>query len=105
MFLLVVERGMKGFERGRNLDKVGMHSQDTAELFFDDVHVPVANRLGAEGEGFKHLVTNLPRERLSIAVAGVASARAAFDWTLEYAKGRQAFGQAVASFQHNRFRL
>jgi alkylation response protein AidB-like acyl-CoA dehydrogenase len=82
-----------------------MHSQDTAELFFDDVHVPVANLLGAEGEGFKHLVTNLPQERLSIAVAGVAAARAAFDWTLEYAKGRLAFGQPVASFQYNRFRL
>jgi alkylation response protein AidB-like acyl-CoA dehydrogenase len=105
MSLLVVERGMDGFERGRNLDKVGMHSQDTAELFFSDVHVPVANRLGAEGEGFKYLVTNLPQERLSIAAAGVAAARAAFDWTLEYTKGRQAFNQAIASFQNSRFRL
>ncbi len=105
MSLLVLERGMAGFERGRNLDKLGMHSQDTAELFFDDVHVPVANLLGAEGEGFKHLVTNLPQERLSIASSGVAAARAAFDWTLAYAMERQAFGQRIGAFQHNRFRL
>ena len=105
MSLLVLERGMDGFERGRNLDKVGMHSQDTAELFFTDVNVPVANLLGAEGEGFKHLVTNLPQERLSIAAAGVAAARAALDWTLEYARERKAFGQPIGSFQHNRFKL
>ena len=105
MSLLVLERGMDGFERGRNLEKVGMHAQDTAELFFDDVRVPVANRLGDEGTGFVSLVTNLPQERLSIAVTGVAAARAAFDRTLEYAKERTAFGQPIASFQHNRFVL
>jgi len=105
MSLLVLERGMAGFERGRNLEKVGLHAQDTAELFFSDVRVPVANRLGEEGEGFRYLVTNLPQERLSIAAAGLAAARAAFEWTLAYAKERQAFGQPVGSFQNSRFRL
>jgi alkylation response protein AidB-like acyl-CoA dehydrogenase len=105
MSLLILERGMAGFERGRNLEKVGMHSQDTAELFFTDVRVPVANRLGEEGEGFGYLVRNLAQERLSIAAAGVAAARAALDWTLEYAKERQAFGQPVGSFQNSRFEL
>jgi alkylation response protein AidB-like acyl-CoA dehydrogenase len=103
--LLVVERGMAGFERGRNLDKIGLHAQDTAELFFTDVRVPVANLLGAEGEGFRYLVTNLPQERLSIAATGVAAARAAFDHTLTYVKERQAFGQPVGSFQNSRFRM
>jgi alkylation response protein AidB-like acyl-CoA dehydrogenase len=103
--LLIVERGMEGFERGRNLDKIGMHSQDTAELFFNDVAVPVANRLGEEGSGFFSLVDKLPRERLSIALTGVAAARAAFDWTLEYCKQRTAFGQPIGSFQNSRFRL
>ena len=96
MSLLVLERGMEGFERGRNLDKIGMHAQDTAELFFNDVRVPVDNRLGDEGTGFLQLVTNLPQERLSIAVTGVAAARAAFERTLAYAKERQAFGQPIA---------
>jgi long-chain-acyl-CoA dehydrogenase len=105
MSLLIIERGMEGFERGRNLDKVGLHSQDTAELFFHDVHVPVENRLGNEGEGFKYLVTNLPQERLSIAVAGVAAARAAFEWTLAYCKERTAFGQPIGTFQNSRFKL
>src|SRR5262245_54564654 len=95
MSLLVLERGMSGFERGRNLDKIGMHSQDTAELFFSDVHVPVANRLGEEGEGFTQLVRNLPQERLNIAMAAVAAARAAFEWTLAYCKERTAFGQSI----------
>jgi alkylation response protein AidB-like acyl-CoA dehydrogenase len=105
MSLLVIERGMAGFERGRNLDKIGMHAQDTAELFFTDVRVPVPNLLGAEGEGFRYLVTNLPQERLSIAATGVAAARAAFDHTLTYVKERQAFGQPVGSFQNSRFRM
>ena len=105
MSLLVIERGMAGFERGRNLDKIGMHAQDTAELFFTDVRVPVANLLGAEGEGFRYLVTNLPQERLSIAATGVAAARVAFDHTLTYVKERQAFGQPVGSFQNSRFRM
>lgn len=103
--LLVVERGMAGFERGRNLEKVGLHAQDTAELFFSDVRVPVANRLGEEGAGFGYLVSNLPQERLSIAAAGVAGARAALDWTLEYVTQRNAFGQSIGSFQNSRFTL
>jgi alkylation response protein AidB-like acyl-CoA dehydrogenase len=105
MSLLVIERDTPGFERGRNLAKVGLHAQDTAELFFADARVPVANRLGEEGEGFRYLVTNLPQERLSIAASGVAAARAAFDWTLAYARERQAFGQPIGSFQNSRFRL
>ncbi len=103
--LLVVERGMPGFERGRNLDKIGLHAQDTAELFFNDVEVPTDNLLGEEGRGFRHLMGNLPRERLSIAVAGLAAARAALDTTVTYTSERQAFGQAVASFQNTRFTL
>jgi alkylation response protein AidB-like acyl-CoA dehydrogenase len=103
--LLIVERGMEGFERGRNLDKIGLHSQDTAELFFNDVRVPVENRLGEEGEGFIQLVSNLPQERLSIAISGAAAARAALDWTLAYVKERNAFGQPIGSFQNTRFRL
>jgi alkylation response protein AidB-like acyl-CoA dehydrogenase len=103
--LLVLERGMEGFERGRNLAKLGLHAQDTAELFFDDVVVPVANRLGDEGQGFRQLVANLPQERLSIAAAGVAAARAALDWTLDYVKERTAFGQPIGSFQNSRFVL
>ena len=105
MSLVMIEAGMEGFERGRNLEKIGMHSQDTAELFFNDVRVPVANLLGEEGLGFTYLVSNLPQERLSIAVAAVGAARAAFDWTLEYVKERQAFGQAIGSFQASRFAL
>jgi len=105
MSLLVLERGMEGFERGRNLEKLGLHSQDTAELFFNDVHVPAENLLGTEGEGFIQLVHNLPQERLSIAVGGVAAARAALGWTLDYVKERTAFGQPVGSFQNSRFVL
>lgn len=103
--LMIIERGMEGFERGRNLEKIGLHSQDTAELFFTDVRVPAENLLGAEGEGFRYLVTNLPQERLSIAVAGVSIARAAYHWTLEYVKERKAFGQRIADFQNTRFKL
>jgi alkylation response protein AidB-like acyl-CoA dehydrogenase len=103
--LLVLERGMDGFTRGRNLDKIGMHSQDTAELFFDDVRVPIANRLGEEGQGFRYLTANLAQERLSIAVTGVASARAALGWTLDYVKERTAFGQPIGSFQNTKFVL
>jgi alkylation response protein AidB-like acyl-CoA dehydrogenase len=106
MSLLVLERGMAGFERGRNLSKLGQHAQDTAELSFTDVRVPVANRLGpAEGEGFTQLVTNLPQERLSIALAAAAAARAALEWTLAYVKERTAFGQPIGKFQNSRFAL
>ena len=103
--LMVLERGMEGFERGRNLDKLGMHAQDTAELFFNDVHVPVENLLGEEGKGFLYLVSNLAQERMSIVIAGVSAAQAAFDITLEYVKERTAFGQPVGSFQASRFAL
>jgi len=103
--LVVIERGMEGFERGRNLEKVGQHSQDTAELFFNDVRVPVANLLGEEGRGFYQLTANLAQERLSIAIAGVAAATAALGWTLDYVKERSAFGQPIAAFQNSRFTL
>lgn len=101
--LLVVERGMEGFTRGRKLDKMGQHFADTAELNFENVRVPNANLLGKEGRGFYHLMTNLPSERLSIAIAGVAGARATFNDTLAYVKDRKAFGQPIGSFQHNKF--
>jgi alkylation response protein AidB-like acyl-CoA dehydrogenase len=103
--LLVVERGMPGFERGRNLDKVGMHAQDTSELFFHDVRVPADNRLGEEGGGFVALMQNLPRERLAIGATALAGAETVFATTLAYCKERQAFGRAIGKFQHNRFVL
>jgi alkylation response protein AidB-like acyl-CoA dehydrogenase len=103
--LLVVERDMRGFSRGRKLDKIGMHAQDTAELFFDDVRVPAANLLGNEGGGFVHLMERLPRERMSIAIMALASLRAALDWTVSYTTQRTAFGQPVAAFQNTAFEL
>ncbi|MES9538182.1 MULTISPECIES: acyl-CoA dehydrogenase family protein [unclassified Actinomadura] len=103
--LLAVERGMEGFERGRNLDKVGMHAQDTAELFFDNVRVPKENLLGEEGMGFIYLMQNLARERLSIGATAQAAAETAFEQTLEYCKTREAFGRPIGKFQHNRFTL
>jgi alkylation response protein AidB-like acyl-CoA dehydrogenase len=103
--LLVVERGMEGFERSRKLEKIGQHSQDTAELSFAGVRVPAANLLGREGEGFLYLVSNLPQERLSIAASAVAAAEAALAWTLDYVRERRAFGQPIGSFQNSRFTL
>jgi alkylation response protein AidB-like acyl-CoA dehydrogenase len=103
--LLVVERGMAGFSRGRKLDKMGLHAQDTAELHFDNVRVPAGNLLGQEGRGFYHLMHNLPSERLAIAIAAVAGARETWRETLQYAKDRKAFGQPIGSFQYNRFVL
>jgi long-chain-acyl-CoA dehydrogenase len=105
MSLIVLERGMAGFERGRNLAKLGQHAQDTAELFFRDVSVPVTNLLGEPGRGFAHLVDRLPQERLSMAISGVAGARAALELTLAYVKDRKAFGTPIGSFQNTRFRL
>jgi alkylation response protein AidB-like acyl-CoA dehydrogenase len=105
MSLLVIERGMPGFERGRNLEKLGQHAQDTAELSFTDVRVPVENLLGEPGQGFRQLVANLPQERLSIALSAVTSATVALELTLEYVKGRRAFGQPIGSFQNSRFVL
>ena len=101
--LIVVETGMEGFERGRNLDKVGLHAQDTAELFFDNVMVPKENLLGQEGHGFIYLMENLPQERLSIAMIAAASCNRTLDLCLAYAKEREAFGKPIGKFQHNRF--
>jgi len=103
--LLVVEAGMEGFTRGRNLDKIGMHAQDTSELFFSDVRVPAANLLGEEGGGFVALMENLPRERVTIGVYALAVAEKAFEDTLAYCKQRRAFGQPIGSFQHSKFVL
>ncbi|WP_286930605.1 MULTISPECIES: acyl-CoA dehydrogenase family protein [Aeromicrobium] len=103
--LIVLERGMEGFERGRNLDKLGLKAQDTAELFFDDVRVPVENLLGEEGRGFVYLMEKLPQERLTISVVAAAACRAAIDMTLEYVKSRHAFGKPIGSFQNTRFVL
>ena len=105
MSLLVVERDMPGFERGRNLDKIGLHAQDTAELHFDDVEVPATNLLGQPGQGFTYLTANLAQERLSIALAGVAAARAAVDLTVAYVTEREAFGRPLAAFQNTQFVL
>jgi len=103
--IVIVERDTPGFERGRNLEKVGMHSQDTAELFFNEARVPVENLLRNEGEGFKYLVSNLAQERMSIAIAAVGVAEAALAVTLEYVQERKAFGQSIGSFQVSRHAL
>ncbi|MTD45855.1 acyl-CoA dehydrogenase [Conexibacter sp. W3-3-2] len=104
--LLMVETGATpGFSRGRNLEKLGQHAQDTAELFFDGARVPRENLIGAEGDGFRHLTHNLPQERLSIAVGAVGAAQGALDRTLEYVQDRTAFGRPVGTFQNSRFTL
>ena len=103
--LLVVQDGMEGFTRGRMLDKIGLKSQDTTELSFVDVHVPVANRLGEEGGAFGYLGHNLPQERIAIAVGSVAQARSALDATIEYVTQRQMFGKTVSDFQNTKFEL
>ncbi|GAA5055632.1 acyl-CoA dehydrogenase family protein [Nocardia callitridis] len=103
--LLVVERGMPGFERGRNLDKLGLKAQDTAELSFTDVRVPGKNLLGTEGMGFIHLMNNLPQERLSIAVMAAAAMEACLDMTVQYVRDRKAFGKPIGAFQNTRFVL
>jgi alkylation response protein AidB-like acyl-CoA dehydrogenase len=103
--LIVVEGDTLGFTRGRRLDKIGMHSQDTSELFFDDARVPAANLLGEENRGFYALVRNLAQERLSAAVGAVAGAESMLTDTLEYVKGRVAFGQPIGRFQNTRFVL
>jgi alkylation response protein AidB-like acyl-CoA dehydrogenase len=105
MSLLVLERGMPGFERGRNLDKLGLHSQDTAELSFTDVRVPVDNLLGEEGGGFGYLTAKLPQERMSIAISALGEASAAFQETVQYVRDRRAFGTSVAAFQNTKFVL
>ena len=103
--LLVVERGMEGFERGRHLDKIGLDAQDTAELSFTDVKVPAENLLGEEGSGFVYLMQNLPQERISIAVMAAAGMEAVLEDTVQYCKDRKAFGKPIGSFQNSRFTL
>ncbi len=103
--LLVVERGMDGFERGRKLDKIGLDAQDTAELSFTDVRVPVANLLGEEGQGFIYLMQNLPQERIGIAIMAAAAMESVLAETLQYAKERKAFGRPIGSLQNSRFLL
>jgi alkylation response protein AidB-like acyl-CoA dehydrogenase len=103
--LIVVERDTPGFERGRKLEKVGLHAQDTAELVFTGARVPAANLIGAEGEGFFGLTRNLPQERVSVAVSGLAQATAAFDWTVDYVRERRAFGKPIGAQQVIKHRL
>jgi alkylation response protein AidB-like acyl-CoA dehydrogenase len=103
--ILVVERDTPGFERGRNLNKIGLKAQDTAELFFNDAQVPVKNLLGEEGQGFVYLIENLVRERMTIAVIAAAACEAMLELTMRYCKDRTAFGKSIGSFQHNRFLL
>ncbi|WP_433544825.1 acyl-CoA dehydrogenase family protein [Streptomyces sp. CA-294286] len=103
--LLVVERGAEGFERGRNLDKIGQKAQDTAELFFHDVKVPKENLLGELNGAFLHLMTHLAQERMGIAVAGIAAAEHLLEITTQYVKEREAFGRPLAKLQHIRFEI
>ena len=103
--LILVERGRKGFGRGRNLEKVGKHAQDTSELFFEDVRVPVTNLLGEEGQGFGFLMKQLPQERLLIGIGAVAAAESAIEQTLAYVQERKAFGAPLSALQHVRFEL
>ncbi|MCX4094970.1 acyl-CoA dehydrogenase family protein [Nocardia sp. alder85J] len=103
--LLVVERDMPGFERGRNLDKIGLKAQDTAELSFTDVRVPARNLLGQEGMGFIHLMQNLPQERLSIAVMAAAAMEGCLEMTIDYVRNRKAFGKPIGAQQNTRFVL
>ena len=105
MSLVVVERGMEGFERGRNLDKMGMHAQDTAELFFNDVKIPKENLLGEEGKGFYHLMEGLAEERLITAAGCVANARAGFDVTREFVMERKVFGKPLSAMQNTQFKM
>ncbi len=103
--LIVVETDTPGFERGRNLDKIGMHAQDTAELSFTSMRMPASNLLGEEGDGFLGLTRNLPQERLSLAVTAIAQAQAALAWTIDYVRTRKAFGTPIGALQATRFRL
>ena len=103
--LIIVERGTEGYEPGRKLEKIGMHAQDTAELFFRDVKVPVTNLIGEEGQGFFYLMLQLPQERLSVAAVAVAACEVVFEMTTQYCRERVAFGRPIGKFQHNRFKL
>ena len=103
--LLMIEADREGYRRGVNLQKIGLHAQDTSEIFFDECRVPVENLLGVEGEGFKYLMQNLQQERLVLAIGAFAAARGAFDVTLDYVKKRSAFGQTIGQFQNTRFSM
>ncbi len=103
--LILAETDRPGLGRGRNLDKIGQHSADTSELFFSDLRVPAANLLGAEGQGFAYLMSQLPQERLSIAISAQAMAQRAFDEAVAFTKERKAFGQTIFDFQNTRFTL
>ena len=103
--LILVEADRPGFSRGRNLEKIGLKAQDTSELFFDEVRVPVTNLLGEENQGFRYLMEQLPRERLQSAIRAVASAEYAIQWTVDYTKQREAFGQKIWDFQNTKFKL
>ncbi len=103
--IILVEADRDGFKRGRNLDKIGMDAADTSELFFEDVRVPMTNCLGEEGKGFIYLMSELPQERLSIAISAQASAQKAYDETVAFVRERKAFGKPVIDFQNTRFTL
>lgn len=103
--LILVERGAPGFSRGRKLDKIGLHSQDTAELIFEDCRVPVENLLGQEGKGFLYLMEKLQQERLLVAIAAQVSAEEMLKMTIEYVKSREAFGQPIGKFQNTQFKI
>ncbi len=103
--LILVEAGTEGFARGRNLDKIGQHSADTSELFFNDVRVPMTNCLGEENKGFIYLMSQLPQERLGIAIGAQAGAQRAYDEAVKFTKDRKAFGKTVFDFQNTRFTL
>ncbi|MET1014593.1 MAG: acyl-CoA dehydrogenase family protein, partial [Paenisporosarcina sp.] len=103
--LLVIEEGMPGFTRGRKLNKVGMHAQDTAELYFEDCRVPVENLLGEEGQGFTYLMEKLQQERLMVAISAQTASEDMVEMTLNYVKSRKAFGKTIGSFQNTQFKL
>ncbi|MEW6256135.1 MAG: acyl-CoA dehydrogenase family protein [Pseudomonadota bacterium] len=103
--LILVEADRPGFSRGRNLEKVGMKAQDTSELFFDEVRVPVTNLLGQEGRGFAHLMSELPQERLLVGITAVTVMESALNWTIDYTRDRKAFNKTIADFQNTRFKL
>lgn len=103
--LFLVEGERSGYSKGRNLEKIGLHSADTSELFFDDVRIPAENLIGEEGQGFRYLMQELPWERLQLAIVAVAACEAALRWTMEYCRERQAFGRSIAAFQNTQFKV
>jgi acyl-CoA dehydrogenase len=103
--LFLVEGDRQGFRRGKNLEKLGMHAQDTSELFFDDVRVPSSNMLGQEGRGFAHMMTKLAQERLAQAIRSALVTETIIEWTVDYTSQRKAFGKTIADFQNTQFKL